>query len=308
MAKVSLPDMPTLSTSTDFTPGKMAGMGGTGVGLGFAGGMGGAGGGGGGGIPFFGLRSGNGLVGTFYDLKQNKDRKPTSMDSKRYTGTVYEFVRAGFSEGIFQHYYRAPAALYAPMLMMPEIPADEGPKAFGVENEVKPGLWVALYQGRVVPPESGNYYFVGAGDDLMIVRFNGRVVLDRCWEPQIQGHKPACKNTKDYHYGWMDFNGQEIPNGFARGEPFSVTKGQSYKIEVLIGEQPGGLFSATLLLEKDGATYEHDDKGNPILPVFRVANKPPPPSDKQHSNAPHMLDGPVWQIKSDAAGIGMGAF
>ena len=49
LSKVSLPDMPVISTSTDFTPGKMAGMGGTGMGLGMAGGMGGAGGGGGGG-------------------------------------------------------------------------------------------------------------------------------------------------------------------------------------------------------------------------------------------------------------------
>lgn len=304
ISKISLPDMPSLPSATELTPGKMGGMGGTGVGFG-PGGGGGGGGGTGKGMTMFGIREpGNGLAGNFYDLKQNKDRKPTGMDPKRYTGTVYEFVRGGFREGVLEHYYRAPATLYAPMIMMPIIPADEGPKAFGVENEVKPGLWVALYQGRVVAPESGNYYFVGAGDDLLIVRFNGRVVLDRCWEPQVQGQKPACKNTKDYHYGWLDSFGQEIPNGFARGASFSVIKGQAYKIEVLIGEQPGGLFSAALLLEKDGATYEHDDKGNPILPVFRVLNQPPPPSDKQHSSAPHMMDGPVWQTKP-AGGLGL---
>jgi hypothetical protein len=184
------------------------------------------------------------------------------------------------------------------MIMMPEISANEGPKGFGVEKDVQPSLWVALYEGYVVPPESGKYYFVGAGDDLLFVRFNGKLVLDRCWEPQLEGKTPLCNITKDYDYGWI-----KIPKGFARGEMFSVNAGQSYKIEILIGEQPGGLFSAALLLEKEGATYEHDAKGNPILPVFRVANRPPPPSDRQHSTAPHMMDGPVWQVKPDV-GIG----
>ena len=62
------------------------------------------------------------------------------------------------------------------------IPADEGPKAFNVSNTVKPRLWVVLYKGRVSPPESGIYHFVGAGDDVMIARLNGQVVLDRCYD------------------------------------------------------------------------------------------------------------------------------
>ena len=44
LAKVSLPDMPAISSSTDFNAGKMAGMGGTGVGLGFKGGLASSGG------------------------------------------------------------------------------------------------------------------------------------------------------------------------------------------------------------------------------------------------------------------------
>lgn len=188
--------------------------------------MGGAsgGGGGGGGVPFFGLRSGGtGLAGAFYDLKQTKERKPTNVDKFKYTSTVFEFVRSGFQAGILKRYYQAPATLYAPMIMMPEISANEGPKGFGVEKDVQPSLWVALYEGHVIPPESGKYYFVGAGDDLLFVRVNGKLVLDRGWEPQLQGKTPLCNNTKDYDYGWI-----QIPKGFARGEVFSVNARQSY--------------------------------------------------------------------------------
>ena len=58
LAAITLPEMPNMPTGTEIIPGKMAGMGGTGVGLGPAGGMGGGGGGGGGaGINFFGLKA-----------------------------------------------------------------------------------------------------------------------------------------------------------------------------------------------------------------------------------------------------------
>jgi hypothetical protein len=60
LAKVSLPDMPSIPSATTVVPGMMAGMGGAGfgTGLGFGSGMGSGmgGGGGGGGIGFFGLR------------------------------------------------------------------------------------------------------------------------------------------------------------------------------------------------------------------------------------------------------------
>lgn len=57
LAKVALPDLPTLPNASDALPNKMAGIGGVGQGFGGGGGGGGLGGGGGSGINFFGLRS-----------------------------------------------------------------------------------------------------------------------------------------------------------------------------------------------------------------------------------------------------------
>lgn len=56
LAKIALPDMPTMPSASDVAPTRMAGMGGVGTGIG-GGGGGGMGGGGGSGINFFGLRS-----------------------------------------------------------------------------------------------------------------------------------------------------------------------------------------------------------------------------------------------------------
>jgi hypothetical protein len=36
-------------------------------------------------------------------------------------------------------------------------------------------------------------------------------------------------------------------------------------------EWPGGDFKAWLLIEKDGVNYDKDSKGNPILPIFKLA-------------------------------------
>ena len=114
------------------------------------------------------------------------------------------------------------------------MPADEGPRAFHVSGEVKPKLWLALYRGRVSPPETGTYHFVGAGDDLLVVRFNGQIVLDGSWNP----HGVSSVVAK-YDYGFS-----KIPNKFVKGPSFSATAGNFYDMEILIGEQPGGEFFA----------------------------------------------------------------
>jgi serine/threonine protein kinase len=308
ISKITLPDMPSISTSTDFTPGTMAGMGGFGEGMGLGmGGAGGGGGGGGGGLTMFGMRdSGMGLAGHFYDLKQLRNRRPSGMTKLGYTKVVQDFVRNGWHEGDFAgKYYRASTTLYAPQIFTPKFPAELAPQAFGVQREVKPMLWVALYRGMVSPPETGSYHFVGAGDDVLIVRFNGQNVLDRCFEMQEEKVRPVAEVTANYKYDWIgpERFAEPIPNGFARGPTVSVTAGQYYPIEILIGEQPGGESGFALLMEKEGVQYQKDDKGNPILPVFRFANSPLiKPLPGSGSYPVHMDNGPIWESKPPGLG------
>ena len=288
-AKIALPAMPAMpQLDSTIVPVAMAGMGGSGVGLGISGGGGGGGGGGGRGINLFGVfdsKRGAGLEGTFYDLKQTTTRQATNMTPDLYGKIVTGFVSGGFNEGLLARFFHAPSLLYTTQIWIPRIPADRGPAAFHLENVVKPSMWCVLYKGTVVAPQSFTFHFVGAGDDVMLVRFNRRLVLDRCWYIRTNW-KPLANYAYDF---------TTIPNGLAKGDAIHVEAGQSYPMEVLIGEQPGGEGFATLLQEVDGVTYDKDSHGSPILPVFRMADVKPAASTPDAPYPPHRDDGPVWK-------------
>ena len=284
LAKVAIPDMPAMpAASVNVMPNKMAGMGGTGAGLSLAGGVGGNGGGRGGPVPLFGMRSGGtGLAGTFYDLKQSRDGKPNGMalvdqnwqsakediPNKLYGSEVTSFIKNGMSETSLDKFFRGPTTLYATQIFIPTISANEAPKAFQVEGKAQPRRWLAVYRGKVIPPESGSYRFVGAGDDVLVVRFNGRIVLDAGYNgvnalPSVSGFQRAGA----YRFERM---GGATAQAW-QGSTFEVRAGTVYPMEVVIGEWPGGEGAFCLLLEKIGAEYNNkDSRGNPLLPIFKL--------------------------------------
>ena len=295
VAKVSLPEMPAMPKLAA-PPVKMAGAGGADVSF-SAGGMTTSGGSGAGGaaVPFFGFREAKGggaLVGKFYDLKQLKNGTPSKLDEQNgYPGELSKFVNSGWNAANLEKYFVGPNPLYTTQIFIPKMNADQGPLAFGLGGRVQPKMWAVHYKGNVVPTESGTFRVVGFADDIMIVRFNGRVVLD-CGSTNPSGHGPqsfyATAGVQlDPKMGWY--------KGLGRGEPFQVTGGESYPMEVLIGEWPGGDFKAWLMIEKDGVQYEKDAKNNPILPIFKLSD-----STVAHpaSEAPAFAKtGPVWKAE-----------
>lgn len=270
---------------------KMLGKGGgAGVGTGKIGGT----------MRFFGSKEKvtNALVGTFYDLKQTRNRKETGVTPDQFHRIFRDFVEDGWRASSLAKYFRSPNRLYATQIFIPNMSADEGPKAFEMQKEVQPSRWLVHYQGSVSPPVDGKYHFVGGGDDVMIVRFNGKVVLDRCWEQRDeQWHAP-----QNYDYGYTG-----IPNGFARGDAVEVRVGEYYDIEILIGEQPGSLVFFSLLIEQEGVEYQKDAKGNPILPVFRLADIAVPDAQPGQTFPPYQPNGPVWKaanVERNKGGMG----
>ena len=299
LSKVTLPEMPAMPKLAA-QPTKMAGAGGTDVSFN-PGGFQATGGSGAGGaaVPFFGFRESKGggsLVGKFYDLKQTKDGKPSNLDEKNYPKELQDFVR-GWNESQFAKYFVGPNPLYTTQIFIPKIDADQGPRAFNL-SRVQPRMWVIHYKGNVIPTESGTYRFVGMADDVLVVRFNGQVVLD-CGPTMPSGKEPRSF----YPMEGLQLKG-DMPwyKGLGRGDAFQVTAGESYPMEVLIGEWPGHDFKAWLMLEKDGVQYQKDSKGNPILPVFKLAASDIP---KPAVEAPVFAkEGPVWKAerpKADAS-------
>ena len=250
-----------------------------------------------GGKGFFGMREtkdskGIGLTGNFYDAKQTRSRKSTNMDVNQFGTLVSKFVKEGWRESVLADYYKAPNPLTTTQIFIPNMPADEGPKAFEVDKEVQPRMWLVHYHGKISPPHDGNYRFVGAGDDYLVVRFNNKVVLDHGFS-QATDWKPE----KYYNYG---FTG--VPNGFARGDKVHAVAGQYYDIDILISERPGGLVFFCLMIEDQDMEYARDPKGNPILPVFRLADGPMPELEKGQTLPPYDPNAPIWKSQSSRSG------
>jgi hypothetical protein len=296
LSKVALPDMPAMPKLAA-PPVKMAGAGGVDVSFNPGGATSSSGGGGGGAaVPFFGFkesRGGGSLAGKFYDLKQTRTGQPSKLDEKNYPGELSKFVN-GWNEATFANYFVGPNPLYTTQIFIPKINANQGPVAFGLGGRVQPKMWVVHYKGNVIPTETGTFRFVGMADDVLVVRFAGKVVLD-CGSTTPSGHGPqkfysSAGLQLDPKMGWY--------KGLGVGDPVQVTGGQSYPMEILLGEWPGGDFKAFLMIEKDGVQYEKDGKGNPILPIFKLAAGD---VTKGGSEAPAFAKaGPVWKAEKAA--------
>ena len=220
------------------------------------------------------------LVGIFYDLKQTQQREPVPGNGKDYAKFVDDFLVSGLDEALFNRFFRAGRPLYTTQIATGRMNAESAPKAFGVEDVVKPKAWVVHYKGQVAPPVDGIYRFVGAADDMIVVAINRRVVL--------VGNLPS---TAFPRLGWKQPVGAGPrvagSQGAKYGDWLELKADQPVDIDILIGERPGGIFHALLLYEKKGETYP-SLKGEIVLPLFQVA---PQPMTETH----FLTDRPPWR-------------
>jgi hypothetical protein len=228
-----------------------------------------------------------GLVGTFYDLKQGQSLHPNDMapvgaelnsqspaggwqnfpQMKRYCKTLSGFVRNNWSETSLASFYKAPNRLSTTQIFIPQILAEEAPKAFSVEKNVVPRRWVIHYTTTIIPPRDGDFRFVGYGDDILMVRINGREVLDGNFPdekiiPEVNSKEPEDRS----------------PDGcpFYKGSWFSLRKDSPVRMDVLIGEGPGGHLRAFLLIDEKAARNAPGDYA-----VFQLREAPLPDASKQ---------------------------
>jgi hypothetical protein len=247
---IALPAMEMNSSSPDIMSSVMSGMGAAGLGAGAAGGAGLAsmslsG------LTAFGFKgNGSGLKGYFYDLKQTPGRVPTGIkpgDDVGHLKVITDFVDAGWDDAVLDKFYKARDPMNTLQIYIPVMPATEAPKAFGVENEVKPGAWVIHYKGTVIAPRDGKFFFVGFADDLMMVRFDGVNVL----AVGTMGHTPDSVLRDKYKTDNEFIKPIEGVGAVRYGKTFEVKGGKAYPIDILISEMPGGSFRATLAIGED---------------------------------------------------------
>ncbi|MGC4016839.1 MAG: hypothetical protein QM755_20345 [Luteolibacter sp.] len=296
---------------------------GDGQGRGFGNGMGPGLGGGSGAMSPFGMidPNANAMVGVFYDTKQDPKRKETGMTPEKLRDVIKDFTSQGWNERSLENkYFQASQKLYQTRVYIPVMSAEGAPAAFKCEKEVQPSRWIVIYRGNVVAPKSGKFHFVGAGDDVLVVRFNKKNVFDHGYTQGttalyvpgkvdvLQGKKEDREVERIVRGGAMRIpitmyqydttqNWNKALGGVAVGPAFEVSAGSTYPIEILISEVPGGLFGAALMIEEEGATYQKASTGAPILPVFRTDGGLP--DGKGKDNAPPFdAQGPIWKMSN----------
>ncbi len=257
-----------------------------------------------------GESGGSALTGTFYDLKQKRSGASTGIRPPQGVGgqvpeadlpkvheALHDFTR-NWNESSLSQYYRSEQKLYASNFYLPRCKAEYAPAAFQCKDRVKPAAWMAVYRGKVRAPKSGKFRFVGTGDDFIAVRFNNKQVLEAGWcipstykkgegtkagtrggaqTPHGREYQQRIKEGKDpdhrdyviAHYeNLADWNSQL--GGLTAGTPFEVKEGNSYPIEILVAECPGGAFGFVLLLDE----YDEETKSwrfpGKTLDLFRT--------------------------------------
>ena len=221
---------------------------------------------------------GNDFVGTFYDMKRARSGRNIPMGDDQFEGILGKFVRDDWNPARFARYYRAPNKLYTTSFMIPTTLSVLGPEAFGessVDGDpdgVGGYYWCAHYKGQLVYHRDIKFRFWGTGDDILMVRVNGKLVLEANWEdvwgnnwPEMETAASWQSSAADSRQYWMGLMKAEV------GDWIELKAGEPLDMEVLISEIPGGGFGAMLCVEEDGVEYPRKKDGGPTLPMFKTA-------------------------------------
>lgn len=291
-ASVALPELPTLAMPASSVSSAAGATGSLGGGLGSGAGTGAGAGPGTGALRMmpFGLsrapKSGA-LAGTLY-LMSSAQYKANEDEVNAFRKWMRSFSISGWPESHLAGLPKSSNQLFTTQILIPQILALEAPKAFGIDKQKSLVRFFIRYRGKVSPPRSGRWRFVGYGDDILVVRLSGKVILESSapWGklniPGLTGWVPKKHYTYspkvNYTVGdWTQLNGST-----------------SYDIEVCMSEEPRtGDTSAVLLVEEEGATYEKTKDGTPILPPWTLAPDPTVASGKV-SVPMQTKDVPVW--------------
>ena len=213
---------------------------------------------------------GNDFVGTFYDFKRDRSGRTIPMSPETYAAELTKFVRRGWKASYLEKFYQSPKKLYTTSFMMGTLLSTLGPKAFG--EETGGWSWLAHYKGQLVYPEDIKFRFWGLGNDILLVRVDGQLVLNGNWHRGDGAHMYIT----DIGGSWDSTSSDDARYYYGRnkarvGDWIELKAGEPLDMEVMIGEPAGGYFSAMLTVQVEGVEYERNRQGGPILPMFKTS-------------------------------------
>jgi len=216
---------------------------------------------------------GNDFEGIFYDLK--RDRRGASLGTTtpdKLIQDVRKFVSKGWDTTVFSRYYKSPNKLYATHFTTGVVPSVLGPMVF--EEDTGGWLWLVHYKGQLVHKEGITFRFRGSGDDILLVRVNGKMVLNAA-------RNSASPNNyaSQIDYRWRTSDLSSIDKyvlgsvSSVAGNWITLEPGVPLEMEVLLGETNGDFFTAALLVEVQGEEYERIGHRLALaLPIFTTTD------------------------------------
>ncbi len=304
------------------------GTGGTGDGIG-PGGLGGEGSGTGSGMGTK-EKTNSAFVGQFWDLKKQKNGKDSPLKSgfasnQETLSLLSKFYNSNWSQSLLSSYFKSTVKLYTSSFYMPFCLDDEAANAYDPTKKMglKRSRWVAVYTAKVQAPKSGRFRFVGLGDSVLAVRFNGKNVLATGMHTLENGVFYGAENAgyrkgKEFfeYASCQAWNSEEAGGennlyGFMAGDVFNVERDQWYEMEVLVSEIGGGYFGFCLLIDDmDDPKKAKSEDGKPLFQLFRTTLVSPtakdayegmaypPQPDEGFVDPPYDPDSYVWRAKS----------
>jgi hypothetical protein len=254
---------------------------------------------------------GNDFVGTLYDFKRTRDGRSTGIDPASFLFELAKFTKGDWQEADLSRYYRSPRKLYTTHFMIPTVSSDIAPAAFG-EPSMMGYAWAAFYKGQIVHPEGGTFRFWAQGDDIIIVRLDGRIMVDGSvsdsgslgsFRQILTGYENMTADNMKYYMGERQA---------AVGEWFKLEPGVPLEMEVVIGESPGGSFSAMLAIQEKGVEYptEASCTNGPVFSDYAGAEVKAALSNAVSAEAGMQVPGPeqngepqirTWAVSGDQA-------
>jgi len=239
-----------------------------------------------------------GLRGVLYYMRKKPDGSvyPENFEKADYLDRVERLLgnTGKLNEQEASNYLRFGQQLVTQTILFSAVAGESAPKAFGVEQV--PGTqqsWIAVYRAHIFAETPGKRYrFVGGGNEVLVVRVDGKLVLDGSYEslPWKNGKNPTGKRPSGVLNAlWSD--GRRI------GDFFTVPA-KGVDLEVIIGEGWGGAFGADLCVEEDGRAYKDD-----VRPIFKIEGykKMLPQLQAVVNSAAGeralTLEGPTFQVK-----------
>lgn len=203
------------------------------------------------------------LTGTLLDFKNDENGKPIKGMPAPKKGTnmalipYFEPIVRKYSSNMdvskfLREYTKAEKNLYASYFVIPFQSAAIAPRSFGAEGKIQPSMIGVHYEGSYKPSKSGTFRLVGRADDILLVRINGKMVLDGSvvgnysnWNYSSSNQKKDVEKKKVF-FGFKD-NFYGVTGGW-----FNLREGVDTQVEIFISEVPGGHFGAYILMEEQG--------------------------------------------------------